>query len=96
MKMQHLHLVNFIINPLKLEQPMKRILFVLVSAFFAVTSFATNLGKDVVTRIVNDDESTISQQNETLILEQPAGYDLSVADHCQMLCKTHNRAKGNR
>lgn len=79
--MQHLHLVNFIINPLKLEQPMKRILFVLVSAFFAVTSFATNLGKDVVTRIVNDDESTISQQNETLILEQPAGYDLSVADH---------------
>lgn len=60
---------------------MKRILFVLVSAFFAVTSFAANLGKDVVTKIVNDDESTISQQNETLILEQPAGYEFGVADH---------------
>ena len=81
MKMQHLHLVNFIINPLKLEQPMKRILFVLVSAFFAVTSFATNLGKDVVTRIINDDESKISRQNEPIILENTVGYALRFGDH---------------
>lgn len=64
-----------------MKQPMKRFLFVFFSAFFAATSFATNLGKDVITKIVNSDENTISQQNQTLILEQPASYEMGVMGH---------------
>lgn len=50
---------------------MKRILFVLVSAILAGTSFASNLSRDIVAKVSNSGETVLVQQDQNLILEMP-------------------------
>lgn len=49
---------------------MKRVLFLLVSAFIAGTTFASNLTKEVVSRVSKDEVVLSDNQNQTLILEK--------------------------
>lgn len=49
---------------------MKRVLFLLVSALFAGTAFASNLTKEVVSRVSGDEVVLSDNQNQTLILEK--------------------------
>lgn len=60
---------------------MKRILFVLVSAFLAGTSFATNLSKDIVAKVSNNNETSVNQQGQNLILEMPTSVSTNADWH---------------
>jgi len=60
---------------------MKRVLFLLVSALMTCTSFASNLSKDVIARVTNYDEVSISKQGQALILEQPMSRNVQVNSH---------------
>ena len=50
---------------------MKRVLFLLVSALLAGTTYASNLSKDVIAKVTNSNEVSITEQGQSLILEQP-------------------------
>ena len=50
---------------------MKRVLFLLVSALLAGTTYASNLSKDVIAKVTNSSEVSITEQGQSLILEQP-------------------------
>ena len=55
---------------------MKRIFFVLVSAFFAVTAFCSNVTERVTTAVFNEGETKIEQkQNQPLILKKAGDFD---------------------
>ena len=60
---------------------MKRVLFLMVSAFMACTTFASNLGKDVIAKVTNNDVVNITKQGQTLILEQPMSGQVQVNSH---------------
>ena len=50
---------------------MKRVLFLLVSALLAGTTYASNLSKDVIAMVTNRSQSAITEQGQARILEQP-------------------------
>lgn len=60
---------------------MKRVLFLLVSAFITCTTFASNLGKDVISKVTNSDVVSVTKQGQTLILEQPMSGQVNVNSH---------------
>ena len=49
---------------------MKRLLFLVVSALFAGTTYASNIGKDVIAMVTNSHKVSITDQGQSLILEQ--------------------------
>ena len=49
---------------------MKRVLFLLVSALLAGTTYASNLSKDVIAMVTNSSQVSITEQGQSLILEQ--------------------------
>lgn len=60
---------------------MKRVLFLLVSAFMACTTFASNFGKDVIAKVTNNDVVSVTKQGQTLILEQSMSGHVQVNSH---------------
>jgi hypothetical protein len=60
---------------------MKRVLFLLVSAFMTCTAFASNLSKDVIAKVTNNDVVSVTKQGQTLILEQPMSGQVQVNSH---------------
>lgn len=61
---------------------MKRFLFVVVSAFFTVTSFAANLGRDVISKVSNSQEVSLTQADDNgLVLEFPSKVDQKMKGH---------------
>ena len=66
---------------------MKRFLFLFVSALLAGTTYASNLSKDVIAMVTNSNEASITEQGQSLILEQPvsgrmdANYHYSHSSH---------------
>ena len=60
---------------------MKRVLFLLVSALMTCTTYASNLSKDVIAKVTNNDVVSISKQRQTLILEQPMGEQVQENSH---------------
>jgi len=60
---------------------MKRVLFLLVSAFMACTAFASNLSKDVIAKVTKNDVVSITKQRQVLILEQPMSGQVRVNGH---------------
>ena len=58
---------------------MKRVLFLFVSALLAGTTYASNLSKDVIAMVTNKNEVSITEQGQSLILEQPVN-DLTEAN----------------
>ena len=60
---------------------MKRVLFLLVSALMTCTTFASNLSKDVIAKVTNNDVVSIAKQRQALILEQPMSGQVKVNSH---------------
>lgn len=60
---------------------MKRVLFLLVSVFMTCTAFASNLGKDVIAKVTNNDVVSIVKQRQALILEQSMSEQVRVNSH---------------
>jgi len=61
---------------------MKKVLFLLVSALLAGSTYASNLGKEVIAKVTNNQEESITeQQNQSLILEQPASAQIHMDQH---------------
>jgi len=60
---------------------MKRILFLLVSLLIAGVSYAADFGKDIVSKVANSNEISVSEQNQSLILEQAADLQMDVNRH---------------
>ena len=60
---------------------MKRVMFLLVSALLAGTTYATNLSKDVIAKVTNNSEVSVSQQDQSLILEMPTSAQLNANAH---------------
>lgn len=60
---------------------MKRVLFLLISVFVAGTTYATNLSKDVIAKVTNESELSVSDNEQTLILEQPVNTGTDVNAH---------------
>lgn len=60
---------------------MKRVLFLLVSALLAGTTYASNLSKDIVAKVLNRDEVSIIGQGQSLILEQPKCGQIKMNSH---------------
>ena len=60
---------------------MKRVLFLLVSALIAGTTYASNLSKDVIAKVTNSSEVSISEQGQSLILEQPVNVQMQANGH---------------
>ena len=60
---------------------MKRVLVLLVSAFLAGTTYASTLSRDLLSRVVNSNEVSVSTQGQSLILEQPKGGQVQVNSH---------------
>ena len=60
---------------------MKRVLFLLVSALLAGTTYASNLSKDVIAKVTNANEFSITEQGQSLILEQPVSAQLHANQH---------------
>ena len=60
---------------------MKRVLFLLVSALMTCTAFASNLRKNVIAKVTNNDVVSITKQGQTLILEQPMSGPIQVNSH---------------
>ncbi len=65
----------------KKEDPMKRILFLVVSLFIAGFSQAADFSRDVVSKITNTNEISVSEQSQSLILEQAANMQMDVNRH---------------
>ena len=60
---------------------MKRVLFLLVSLLIAGYSYAADFGKEVVSKVSNSNEISVSEQNQSLILEQTANLQMDVNRH---------------
>lgn len=60
---------------------MKRVLFLLVSAFLAGTTYASNLSKDVIAMVTNTHEVSITEQGQSLILEQSLNVQTQTNGH---------------
>lgn len=60
---------------------MKRVLFLLVSALLAGTTYASNLSKDVIAKVTNSNEVSITEQGQSLILEQPVNVQNQANTH---------------
>ena len=60
---------------------MKRVLFLLVSALLAGTTYASNLSKDVIAKVTNSSEVSITEQGQSLILEQPVNAQMQANGH---------------
>lgn len=60
---------------------MKRALFLLVSALLAGTAYTSNLSKEIIAKVTNSDEVSISEQKQSLILEQPVRGDINAQWH---------------
>lgn len=60
---------------------MKKALFLLVSVLLSGMTYASNLGKDVKTKIMNSEQVSIAGQNAPLVLEQPTDVQTGVSDH---------------
>lgn len=60
---------------------MKRALFLLVSALLAGTTYASNLSKDVIAKVMNNYEVSVTEQGQSLILEQPVNVQLDANGH---------------
>ena len=60
---------------------MKRVLFLFVSALLAGTTYASNLSKDIIARVTNSSEVSITKQGQSLILEQPVNVRLDANYH---------------
>lgn len=60
---------------------MKRVLFLLVSALMTCTTFASNLSKDVIAKVTNNNVASITEQEQALILEQPMSGQVKVNSH---------------
>lgn len=60
---------------------MKRILFLFVSALLAGTTYATNLSKDVIAKVTNNSEISVSQSDQSLILEMPMNSQINADAH---------------
>ena len=60
---------------------MKRVLFLLVSTLLAGTTYASNLSKDVIAKVTNSSEVSITEQGQTLILEQPVNVQTQANGH---------------
>ena len=60
---------------------MKRVLFLLVSVFMTCAAFASNLGKDIIAKVMNNDVVSITKQGQALILEQPMSGKIQVNSH---------------
>lgn len=73
-------IVYLMFNQIKKGGLMKRVLFLLVSALMAGTAFASNLSKDVITKVAKNTVS-ISGQGQSLILEQSSSGQVQVNSH---------------
>lgn len=73
-------IVYLMFNQFKKGGLMKRVLFLLVSAFMAGTAFASNLSKDVFAKVAKNAVS-ITEQGQTLILEQSSSEQVQVNSH---------------
>ena len=60
---------------------MKRVLFLLVSAFMTCAMFASNLSKGLIAKVTNNDVVSITEQGQALILEQPMNGQAQVNSH---------------
>ena len=60
---------------------MKRVLFLLVSALLAGTTYASNLSKDVIAMVTNNHEVSVTEQGQSLILEQPVSVQTDANGH---------------
>lgn len=60
---------------------MKRGLFLFVSALMTCTAFASNLSKDVIAKVTDNDVVSITKLGQTLILEQPTSGQVQVNSH---------------
>ena len=73
---------------------MKRVLFLLVSLFIAGYSYAADFGKDVVSKVTNSNETSITEQHQSLILEQAANLQMEVNRHYSH--SSHNSHSSHR
>ena len=60
---------------------MKRLLFLFVSALLAGTTYASNLSKDVIAMVTNSSPVSITEQGQSLILEQPSNVQMDANGH---------------
>ena len=61
---------------------MKRLLFLVVSVLVAGATYASNVSKEIIANVTSNGEVSISeQQNQELILEQPADLQLKTNWH---------------
>ena len=60
---------------------MKRVLFLFVSALLAGTTYASNLSKDVIAMVTNNRMVSITEQGQSLILEQPSNVQMDANGH---------------
>ena len=60
---------------------MKRVLFLLVSALLAGTTYASNLSKDLIAKVTNSSEVSITELGQSLILEQPSNVQMDANGH---------------
>ena len=60
---------------------MKRALFLLVSALLAGTTYASNLSKSMIAMVRNSNEVSITEQGQSLILEQPLNVQAQANQH---------------
>jgi hypothetical protein len=60
---------------------MKRVLFLFLSALLAGTTYATNLSKDVIAMVTNSSDVSVSQQDQSLILEMPTSSQFNANMH---------------
>lgn len=55
---------------------MKRFLFLFISALLAGTTYASNLSKDVIAMVTSNHEVSITEQGQSLILEQSSNVQM--------------------
>ena len=60
---------------------MKRALFLLVSALLTGATYASNLSKDVIAKVTNSSGVSITEQGQSLILEQPVNTQMDANWH---------------
>lgn len=60
---------------------MKRVLFLLVSALLAGTTYASNLSKDVIAMVTSNHVVSLTEQGQSLILEQPVNVQTEANGH---------------
>ena len=60
---------------------MKRVLFLLVSALLAGTTYASNLSKDVIAMVTSIHVVSLTEQGQSLILEQPVNVQTEANGH---------------